>query len=64
MVDRIDGPFKLEIDWIGVYYDQSHFEQYAFEEYQLPVQPLYTSLWSFEQHWDFTRVRVSSSQLI
>uniref|UniRef100_A0A5S6Q8V5 CIA30 domain-containing protein n=1 Tax=Trichuris muris TaxID=70415 RepID=A0A5S6Q8V5_TRIMR len=25
--DRVEGPFELEIDWIGVEYDASHFER-------------------------------------
>ena len=45
-VDRLNGPFRLEVDWIGVHYDKTHFEQYAYEEYKMPIQPLYTVLWS------------------
>ncbi|XP_022191985.1 complex I intermediate-associated protein 30, mitochondrial [Nilaparvata lugens] len=36
MVDRIEGPFKLEIDYIGVELDPNHTEETAYEMYQLP----------------------------
>lgn len=31
--DKINGPFKLEIDWIGVDYDPSFQEELAYESY-------------------------------
>lgn len=37
MMDRIDGDFRLEIDFIGVTNDTSHKEKFAYEIYQLPV---------------------------
>ncbi|CAP30433.1 Protein CBR-NUAF-1 [Caenorhabditis briggsae] len=37
LMDRIDGDFKLEIDYIGVYNDTTHVEDFAYETYTLPV---------------------------
>jgi NADH dehydrogenase [ubiquinone] 1 alpha subcomplex assembly factor 1 len=37
MMDRIDGKFQLEIDYIGVVNDQTHKERFAYEEYNLPI---------------------------
>ncbi|KAK0411032.1 hypothetical protein QR680_005443 [Steinernema hermaphroditum] len=37
LMDRIDGEFQLEIDYIGVYNDRSHEENFAYETYTLPV---------------------------
>ncbi|CDW54494.1 Probable complex I intermediate-associated protei n 30, mitochondrial [Trichuris trichiura] len=34
--DRVEGPFELEIDWIGVQYDASHFEHFAYEMFDYP----------------------------
>ncbi|RZF40364.1 hypothetical protein LSTR_LSTR008794 [Laodelphax striatellus] len=36
MVDKIEGPFKLEIDYIGVELDPNHSETSAYEMYKLP----------------------------
>ena len=35
--DRFNGPFQLEIDWIGVCFDITHNEKFAYEGYSLPV---------------------------
>ncbi|XP_018327242.1 complex I intermediate-associated protein 30, mitochondrial [Agrilus planipennis] len=32
--DKIDGEFKLEIDYIGLEYDPSHIENFAYEMYE------------------------------
>lgn len=36
-MDRIDGDFKLEVGFVGVINDISHFEKFAYEKYQLPI---------------------------
>ncbi|KRZ58026.1 putative complex I intermediate-associated protein 30, mitochondrial, partial [Trichinella nativa] len=36
LCDRMDGPFRLEIDWIGVCYDATHFEEFAYEMFEYP----------------------------
>ncbi|KAH7730304.1 Protein NUAF-1 [Aphelenchoides avenae] len=37
LMDRIDGPFELEIDFIGAYNDTTHKEQFAYEGYVMPM---------------------------
>ncbi|VDK78884.1 unnamed protein product [Onchocerca ochengi] len=37
LMDRIDGDFSLEIDYIGVVHDRSHLEEHSYEAYQLPI---------------------------
>uniref|UniRef100_A0A914WXC6 NADH:ubiquinone oxidoreductase intermediate-associated protein 30 domain-containing protein n=1 Tax=Plectus sambesii TaxID=2011161 RepID=A0A914WXC6_9BILA len=37
IMDRIDGEFSLEVDWIGVYNDTSHHEKFAYENYIQPI---------------------------
>ncbi|XP_073984676.1 complex I intermediate-associated protein 30 [Rhodnius prolixus] len=34
--DKINGPFSLEIDYIGLEYDPLHMEEFAYEKYKLP----------------------------
>ncbi len=36
MVDRIDGPFEVELAWIGVWNDKTHQERMAYEVYKQP----------------------------
>jgi NADH dehydrogenase [ubiquinone] 1 alpha subcomplex assembly factor 1 len=35
-VGGTDGPFSLEIDWIGVECDMSNQEEFAYEMYKIP----------------------------
>lgn len=37
LMDRIDGEFSLEIDFIGVCHDRSHLEKFAYETYTIPL---------------------------
>uniref|UniRef100_A0AC34F1Y4 NADH:ubiquinone oxidoreductase intermediate-associated protein 30 domain-containing protein n=1 Tax=Panagrolaimus sp. ES5 TaxID=591445 RepID=A0AC34F1Y4_9BILA len=37
LMDRIDGEFQLEIDYIGCYNDRSHLEVFAYEQYSIPM---------------------------
>lgn len=37
LMDRIDGDFSLEIDYIGVVHDRSHLEEHSYEAYHLPI---------------------------
>ncbi|XP_001607064.1 complex I intermediate-associated protein 30, mitochondrial [Nasonia vitripennis] len=34
IADQITGPFRFEIDFIGLEYDHSHIEEHAYEKYQ------------------------------
>lgn len=36
LMDTFEGPFQLELDFIGLYYDVTHFEKFAYESYLMP----------------------------
>lgn len=33
LMDTIEGPFSLELDYIAFYKDQEHKEEFAYEQY-------------------------------
>jgi len=33
---KVDGPFSLEVDYIGVEYDPAYDEEFAYETYRIP----------------------------
>lgn len=37
LMDRMDGEFSLELDFVGVCHDRSHRENFAYEAYALPI---------------------------
>lgn len=41
--DDIDAPFQLEIDYIGLEVNGRHFEESAYESYNVVPKPFWTS---------------------
>uniref|UniRef100_A0A914E701 Guanylate cyclase n=1 Tax=Acrobeloides nanus TaxID=290746 RepID=A0A914E701_9BILA len=37
IMDRIEGEFQMEIDYIGVFHDPAHTEKFAYESYVIPM---------------------------
>ncbi|CAJ0586468.1 unnamed protein product, partial [Mesorhabditis spiculigera] len=37
LMDRVDGPFRLELEFIGVVKDWTHREKFAYETYVIPM---------------------------
>lgn len=35
-MDRIEGEFQIEVDYIGVFHDPAHTEKFAYESYVIP----------------------------
>lgn len=37
MMDRTNGPFRLEVAFIGVLKDNTYVEEHSYEAYSIPV---------------------------